>query len=49
VTHVPPRNHLLDIGTDPPREVDTFEGAHVPAHDNIKAYICIMLNNETHL
>jgi len=32
VTHVDPRNRVLDGGSDTPTGRDTFEGRHVPAY-----------------
>jgi len=30
-----PRNVILDKGSDPPTQRDTFEGEHVPAHGKV--------------
>ena len=41
LTHVGPRNRVLDVGSDPPpHEKGHFWGGHVPANCNVPTHEC---------
>jgi len=41
LTHIGPRNHVLDEVQIPTRKWATFEGAHVPAIVNYRDYVFV--------
>ena len=43
LTHVGPRNCLLyGVSNLPPMGMGSFEGRHVPTHDNFPTHECVM-------